>query len=130
MKKAPLFIIYFWIYVFCVPLYTMVLTRKDGIINIHSANKELKNYIQFCNKFNRSTGPYCFCGGSANSQILDDIDKTLICCIHLPTEMVSLDQLPQLTGEVEIASTGDSPPESTEIRKSIRYEVTCLHVLY
>lgn len=30
--------------------------------------------------------------------------------------MVPLDQLLQLTGEVENASTGDSPPENTEIK--------------
>lgn len=34
--------------------------------------------------------------------------------------MVPLDQLLQLTGEVENASTGDSPPESTENKESMR----------
>lgn len=49
-------------------------------------------------------------------------------CNHIPTEMVPLDQILQLTGEAANALTGDSPPESTEIKKSMRYEVTCPQV--
>jgi len=33
-----------------------------------------------------------------------------------------------LTGEVANASTDDSPPESTEIRKSMRWEIKCPQV--